>query len=103
MGLFVLLQLFLRLVVGTWAVTLLPIRCPQEDLAVNGGSTALPAMSDTSETDDDDIEEGRSTYVPGGFHPVYIGDVYHGRYQVINKLGYGVSSTVWLVKDLKSR
>lgn len=48
-----------------------------------------------------DIEEGKSKYRPGGFHPVYIGDVYNDRYKVVNKIGYGVYSTVWLVKDLK--
>lgn len=47
-----------------------------------------------------DIEEGRDAYRPGGFHPVYIGDVYNERYKVLNKLGYGAYSTVWLVHDL---
>ncbi|CCF41073.1 serine/threonine protein kinase [Colletotrichum higginsianum] len=48
------------------------------------------------------IEEGRNAYRPGGFHPVYIGDVYHGRYEVLNKIGYGAYSTVWLVNDKKT-
>lgn len=47
------------------------------------------------------IEEGRRKYYPGGFHPVYIGDVYDNRYEVLNKIGYGVYSTVWLVKNLQ--
>ncbi|KAL4783991.1 kinase-like domain-containing protein [Aspergillus varians] len=34
-----------------------------------------------------------------GFHPVHLGDVYNGRYEVLRKLGYGRYSTVWLVKD----
>ncbi|KAL3435230.1 kinase-like domain-containing protein [Aspergillus tetrazonus] len=49
----------------------------------------------------DDIEEGSTAYRPGGFHPVYIGDVFKDRYKVLNKIGYGVYSTVWLVRDLK--
>lgn len=50
-----------------------------------------------------DIEEGKAAYQPGGFHPVYIGDVFNDRYKVLNKIGYGQYSTVWLVKDLKAR
>lgn len=47
-----------------------------------------------------DIEEGRDAYRPGGFHPVYIGDVYADKFEVMSKIGYGRYSTVWLVKDL---
>lgn len=46
-----------------------------------------------------DIEERKSAYRLGGFHPVYKGDLYHGRYEVLSKIGYGVYSTVWLVRD----
>jgi serine/threonine protein kinase len=38
-------------------------------------------------------------YEPGGYHPVYLGDVYNERYQVVHKLGHGGFSTVWLAKD----
>jgi hypothetical protein len=47
-----------------------------------------------------DIGEGRDAYEPGGLHPVYIGDVYAAKYEVMSKLGWGQYSTVWLVKDL---
>lgn len=36
---------------------------------------------------------------PGGFHPVTIGNVFAQRYEVLHKLGYGGSSTVWLARD----
>ncbi|KAI1837659.1 hypothetical protein DTO006G1_3137 [Penicillium roqueforti] len=49
----------------------------------------------------DNIEEGTQVYRPGGFHPVYINDVFKDRYKVLNKIGYGVYSTVWLVRDLQ--
>ncbi|KAJ4171630.1 hypothetical protein NW754_013401 [Fusarium falciforme] len=49
------------------------------------------------------VEEGKAAYQPGGFHPVYIGDVFNDRYKVLNKIGYGQYSTVWLVKDLQAR
>ncbi|KAH6903313.1 kinase-like domain-containing protein [Coprinopsis sp. MPI-PUGE-AT-0042] len=39
-------------------------------------------------------------YCPGGYHPVHLGDTFKdGRYTVVNKLGYGSYSTVWLVRD----
>ncbi|KAK3331548.1 kinase-like domain-containing protein [Apodospora peruviana] len=47
------------------------------------------------------IEEGKDAYRPGKFHPVYIGDVYNDRYKILNKIGYGSYSTVWLVRDLQ--
>ncbi|ERT00665.1 CMGC/SRPK protein kinase [Sporothrix schenckii ATCC 58251] len=46
------------------------------------------------------IEEGAEVYRTGGFHPVYIGDVYAGKYKILNKIGFGVYSTVWLVRDV---
>lgn len=51
-------------------------------------------------TDLGNVEEGRDAYRLGGFHPVYIGDVYASKYEVMSKIGYGRYSTVWLVKDL---
>ena len=46
--------------------------------------------------------ENVQDYVPGGRHPVYLGDVVGGgKYKIIRKLGYGGYSTVWLVQDLK--
>jgi len=43
--------------------------------------------------------EDLENYEPGGFHPVHLGDVYDGRYQVAHKLGFGGFSTVWLARD----
>ena len=37
--------------------------------------------------------------LPGGYHPVQIGDVYNKKYCVIRKLGWGHFSTVWLCWD----
>ncbi|RDA96126.1 hypothetical protein CP533_1750 [Ophiocordyceps camponoti-saundersi (nom. inval.)] len=49
-------------------------------------------------------EESMARYCPGGYHPVRIGDVFdNGKYQVINKLGYGVYSTVWLACNLETK
>lgn len=38
---------------------------------------------------------------PGGYYPVRIGELFHGRYHVVRKLGWGHFSTVWLCWDLR--
>lgn len=49
--------------------------------------------------DVEDIER----YRPGGYHPLQIGDkLNNGRYQVVDKLGYGGYSTTWLARDLRN-
>lgn len=45
-------------------------------------------------------EESIPTYRPEKFYPVRIGEVFNDRYQVVGKLGYGSSATVWLCRDL---
>ncbi|RAL01305.1 kinase-like protein [Aspergillus ibericus CBS 121593] len=45
-------------------------------------------------------EEAIPTYKPERFYPVYIGEVLNHRYQVVGKLGYGSTATVWLCRDL---
>lgn len=51
--------------------------------------------SDSSE------DEGLPDYRIGGYHPVHVGEVFLDRYIIIQKLGWGHFSTVWLTKDLK--
>jgi len=45
-------------------------------------------------------EETLPDYLPEWFYPVQIGEVFASRYQVVGKLGYGTTSTVWLARDL---
>jgi serine/threonine-protein kinase SRPK3 len=45
-------------------------------------------------------DEGISEYKEGGYCPVRVGDKLHGKYQIVNKLGWGHYSTVWLCIDL---
>lgn len=52
---------------------------------------------------DDDEQEAPSDYQKGGYHPVKIGDLFHNRYHVIRKLGWGHFSTVWLCWDLTDK
>ena len=55
--------------------------------------------SDVSELDG----EGSEGYRVGGYHPVALGDVFNGRYTVVEKLGWGHFSTVWMVRDALSQ
>lgn len=52
---------------------------------------------------DDDEQEAPGDYTKGGYHPVKIGDLFHNRYHVIRKLGWGHFSTVWLCWDLTDK
>lgn len=45
-------------------------------------------------------EESVPNYKAENFYPTRIGEVFNRRYQVVGKLGYGSSATVWLCRDL---
>ncbi|PYI29996.1 kinase-like protein [Aspergillus indologenus CBS 114.80] len=45
-------------------------------------------------------EETLPGYRKERYYPVRIGEVFQSRYQVVTKLGFGSSSTVWLCRDL---
>ncbi|KAK8243395.1 kinase-like domain-containing protein [Phyllosticta capitalensis] len=47
-------------------------------------------------------EETIPQYVASDYYPVRVGDVFQDRYQVVGKLGYGTTSTVWLARDLSA-
>lgn len=46
-------------------------------------------------------EETLPDYVASRYYPVRIGEILRTRYQIVGKLGFGVTSTVWLARDLK--
>jgi hypothetical protein len=46
-------------------------------------------------------EEDLPAYCAEKFYPVRLGDVFHAKYQVVAKLGFGTSSTIWLCRDLE--
>ena len=60
--------------------------------------------SDRSKNGESDMEEQEDAkdYCKGGYHPVSIGETYHGRYNILRKLGWGHFSTVWLCWDTKA-
>ncbi|KAJ6114575.1 CMGC/SRPK protein kinase [Penicillium sp. IBT 16267x] len=64
----------------------------------------FPAATTGFEIIDDSVvleEEKFDHFLDGLFYPVNIGDVLNDRYTIIGKLGYGLTSTVWLAGDLK--
>jgi len=61
----------------------------------NGGFMSIPAYTKIE-------EETLPDYVPSHFYPVRIGEIFRDRYQVVGKLGFGGTSTVWLARDFES-
>ncbi|KAL3455405.1 CMGC protein kinase [Aspergillus heterothallicus] len=47
-------------------------------------------------------EEHLDAFRQGQYYPVNIGDVYSNKYQVLGKLGFGTTSTVWLSRNLQN-
>jgi hypothetical protein len=45
-------------------------------------------------------EESLPDYIAARYYPVRIGELFASRYQVVGKLGFGTTSTVWLARDL---
>ncbi|KAM3506699.1 hypothetical protein MY11210_007436 [Beauveria gryllotalpidicola] len=45
--------------------------------------------------------EDLDRYDSGGYHPVMIGDIFNKRYTIVDKLGYGGYSTVWVARDMQ--
>ncbi|KAH8913606.1 kinase-like protein, partial [Atractiella rhizophila] len=45
-------------------------------------------------------EETLPSYVVAGYYPARLGEVLDSRFQIVGKLGYGVTSTVWMCRDL---
>ncbi|KAL8980327.1 MAG: hypothetical protein Q9205_004552, partial [Flavoplaca limonia] len=48
-------------------------------------------------------EEAHDNLTKRRYYPVRIGDLIRGKYQVLDKLGYGLESTVWLANELRQR
>lgn len=65
-----------------------PLRFPTTGFDLIGDAQALE-------------EEQLDGFKKGIYYPVNIGDVFASKYQVLGKLGYGVTSTVWLARNLQ--
>lgn len=66
-----------------------PVKALRDNVPVE----QLFADSDQSE------DEGIADYKIGGYHPVHLGEVLINRYVILQKLGWGHFSTVWLARD----
>ncbi|KAH7105328.1 kinase-like protein [Auriculariales sp. MPI-PUGE-AT-0066] len=60
------------------------------------GTYSIRSQSESSSDGEEDVDD----YAEGGYLPVNIGDVFHERYIVVRKLGWGHFSTVWLARDV---
>ncbi|KAG2421801.1 hypothetical protein HFD88_005777 [Aspergillus terreus] len=47
-------------------------------------------------------EERFAHFKQGQYYPANIGDVLDSKYQIVGKLGFGTTSTVWLARDLEN-
>ncbi|RMZ42816.1 protein kinase domain protein [Aspergillus flavus] len=83
----------------------LNLRLSQPSLTSSYSSTALSRNEDTRtrhyEYNWIDGTESLEKYKPGGYHPITIGDMLQGRYHIVDKLGFGGYSTVWLAHDTR--
>lgn len=43
--------------------------------------------------------ESLAKYKPEGYHPIMIGDMLHDHYHIVDKLGFGSYSIIWLTRD----
>ncbi|CAN9350275.1 unnamed protein product [Alternaria alternata] len=59
-------------------------------------TSGFEVVSDAVTFEEEQLEE----FHRGIYCPVNIGDVFASKYQVVGKLGFGVTSTVWLARDL---
>jgi serine/threonine-protein kinase SRPK3 len=71
----------------------------RKSLTQGHGFSRCPPVNTTIGYDWIDGVERLETYKPGGYHPVMIDDLMRTRYTIIDKLGFGGYSTVWLVRD----
>lgn len=65
------------------------------------GTPGNKADGGSEEDYSDTANENPNEYRKGGYHPVHLGEVYNTRYRVLQKLGWGCFSTVWLVWDYR--
>lgn len=67
-------------------------------------SPTLPVEFPEQESEFESDSEDSEDYRKGGYHPVQIGETFNnGRYRVLQKLGWGHFSTVWLGFDSEEK
>ena len=63
------------------------------------GSPGMPEVVSSAKPIE---EETQPRYKPDAFYPAKLGEMLNDRYKMVAKLGYGMTATVWLCKDLKA-
>ena len=62
----------------------------------------IPLEPDDFHFDEIEATEPMTHYVPGGYHPIVVGDILgpssERQYRIVHKLGWGGFSTVWLAQ-----
>lgn len=83
---------------------------PLESPAVNFTGIEISPVESDSDSEEEPVdpagiiqfyEEDIKDYCVGGYHPVYLGDTFNEKYQIVRKLGFGKFSTVWLALDTR--
>jgi serine/threonine-protein kinase SRPK3 len=91
-----------QLIYETWNVNLLKwariITRRTPLLPLHFPKTGFHVVSDDQALDEEQYEYFRR----GLYYPVNIGDVFKSKYQVLGKLGCGVTSTLWLARNLEA-
>ena len=64
--------------------------------------TSPHAVPDTISGHKQIEEETLPKYNPDLWYPAKLGEVLSGRYELLVKLGFGMTATVWLAKDHKA-
>lgn len=64
---------------------------------INFPSSGFEVISSSQKLEEEIFEDFKT----GRYYPVNIGEVFTSRYQVVSKLGFGSTSTVWLARDLR--
>ncbi|POR38337.1 Uncharacterized protein TPAR_01454 [Tolypocladium paradoxum] len=60
-------------------------------------TTGFAIVKDSVRLEEEQFDEFKA----GQYYPVIIGDVFASKYQVLGKLGFGTTSTVWLARNLQ--
>lgn len=60
-------------------------------------TAGFPVVSDSVLLEEQHLDKFKA----GQYYPANIGDVYDGKFQVLGKLGFGSTSTVWLARNLR--